>query len=42
MDTTAALATIATSLTAIGVVGAAVFGVHLAIKTFKWVRAATA
>jgi len=40
MDTTSVLATITTSLTAIGVVGAAIMGIHVALKTFKWVRAA--
>jgi hypothetical protein len=40
MDTTSITAAITTALTAVGVVGAAIMGVHVAVKAFKWVRAA--
>lgn len=40
MDTAPILAAIALALTAVGVIGAAVFGVHTAVKAFTWVRAA--
>jgi len=42
MDTSAITSAITDALTAIGVVGAAVMGVHVAVKAFRWVRAAMA
>lgn len=40
VDVTDALAAISDTLPAIASVGAAVFGVHIAIKVWKWVRRA--
>lgn len=42
MDTTAITASITEALAAIAVVGAAVMGVHVAVKAYRWVRAAMA
>jgi hypothetical protein len=42
MDTTAITTAITEALTAIAVVGAAVMGVHVAVKAYRWVRAAMA
>lgn len=41
VDVTDALTAISDTLPAIASVGAAVFGVHIAIKVWKWVRRAT-
>ena len=40
MDVSSITAAVTTALTAIATVGAAVLGVHVAVKSFKWVRAA--
>lgn len=41
VDVTAALAAINDTLPAIASIGSAVFGVHIAIKVWKWMRRAT-
>ena len=40
IDATAVVSTVTAQLTPIGLVGAAVLGVVVAVKAFKWVRAA--
>lgn len=40
VDTTATTTAITDAVTAVGLIGVAVLGVYVAIKTYKWVRRA--